>query len=320
MAKNIICFGEALIDFLNVGSQDLQGVPINRFDQYPGGAPANVAVALAKLGAPVQFLGQVGQDAFGNFLIDCLNTYGVDTRLTLQHPSAPTALAFVFLDASGDRSFSFYRDASADLLLTPAQCPATLFEGCGIFHFCSNTLTDESITKTTEAALANARAQGAVVSFDVNLRHNLWAKGAADIARVNRLVHAAEVVKFSRDELDYLAGSGNASSYLQACFAAGVKLVLVTDGGQPVHAYTAQFDVVAGIPDVDVVDTTAGGDGFTGGMLCAVNALGLSALTADADLLTRAVGFAVSCGAVAVSRPGAFPALPTLDDVKPFWN
>ncbi|AFV00436.1 carbohydrate kinase family protein [Simiduia agarivorans] len=317
MNSSVVCFGEALIDFLNVNARDQQGLSIRQFEQFPGGAPANVAVALAKLKVPVRFLGQVGQDLFGEFLIQSLSHYGVDTRDTYRHPTAPTALAFVFLDEHGDRSFSFYRNDSADLLITEAQCSPARLANCNLFHFCSNTLTQPAITQTTRAAVAAARAQGAVVSFDVNLRHNLWPEGRADSARVNELVLQSDIVKFSRDEWDYLAQGVDMRG---KCFDAGVQLMLITDGGSPVQILTAESEFSLPIPAVNVVDTTAGGDGFSGGLLAAVHCTGLETLLNDQEQLRRAVSFAIDCGAVSVSRKGAFPALPTAQDVDVYWR
>lgn len=311
----IVCFGEALIDFLNTGVAREGELALNQFTQFPGGAPANVAVAAAKLGVETRFLGQVGQDTFGDFLLQSLARYGVDTSQTLRHPTAKTALAFVFLDGDGDRSFEFYRDQTADLLLCKTQLQPDQFDGCGLFHFCSNTLTTDTSADTTAAALAMARAVGAVVSFDVNLRHNLWQKGTADRDRVNIFVREAEVLKFSREELEYLA-EGDSEGYLQGLLAARSRLILVTDGGAPVSVYTALGHFTVEIPPVNVVDTTAGGDGFSGGLLRVIATCGLDTLLDDSDRLQQGVAFAVRCGAIAVSRAGAFPALPTLEEVQ----
>ncbi|WP_066965909.1 carbohydrate kinase [Microbulbifer sp. Q7] len=315
--RKLVCFGEALIDFLNTGVDRSGDTPLNQFTQYPGGAPANVAVAAAKLGVPTRFLGQVGRDAFGDFLLRCLKQYGVDTSLTLRHPTAKTSLAFVFLDESGDRSFEFYRQDTADTLLEAGQLAPAQFADCGLLHFCSNTLTTELLQNSTAAALELARAEGALVSFDVNLRHNLWSAGQADRTVVNRFVHNADILKFSRDELEFLC-AGNVESYLQDLLARTPQLVLVTDGGEPVQCFTREHNFSVAIPKVKVVDTTAGGDGFTGGLLRKVLEHGLPDLLADGPGLQDAVRFATLSGAIAVSRPGAFPALPTLADLKNF--
>ena len=201
--KPVICFGEALIDFLNTGSQEDGCLRINNYRQYPGGAPANAAVAVSKLGGKAFFAGQVGDDTFGEFLINALRTYQVDTQFVSKHPHAKTALAFVLLDEMGERSFSFHRHQTADLLFDKSQVDKNWFNESAIFHFCSNTLTEKSIAACTEYAVEQALMHGAIISFDVNLRHNLWATGKVTISVVDKLVKQAHVFKifFRRTKL-----------------------------------------------------------------------------------------------------------------------
>jgi fructokinase len=314
--RQVLCFGEALIDFLHIGVQPQGPLQLPAYRQFPGGAPANAAVAVAKLGGLARFAGQVGQDAFGDFLAQALQAYGVDLSLLKRHPTAKTALAFVMLDETGDRSFSFYRDQSADVLFAPEQIGADWFAAKPILHFCSNTLTDDFIANTTRLLVQKAKAAGCLVSFDVNLRHNLWREGAADRERVNALVWQADIVKFSRDELQYLAqGSDSETAYLQHCLHAGCQLLLVTDGGGSIDYYRAgSAPVTVTPPKVQVVDTTAGGDAFIGGLLFSLSRLPAASLPQGA-LLNACIEFATACGAVTVTRPGAFPALPDAAEI-----
>ncbi len=318
--KRIVCFGEALIDFLNTGHSVDGQLSLNTFTQFPGGAPANAAVAAAKLGGDAAFAGQVGDDQFGRFLLDSLNAYGVDTSLAATHPTAKTALAFVFLDDSGERSFSFRRDGTADVVLTKAQVQRHWFDREPIVHFCSNTLTDTAIAEVTRHFVDSARHSGAIVSFDVNLRHNLWQSGHADANVVSELVRRSDIVKFSREELDYLS-HGESTAYLAACFDAGLGAALVTDGGKEITVRIARSEARVTPPPVDVVDTTGGGDAFIGAVL-----FGLSLRTEPLDYLRNVeelrqlVSSAAHCGAFAVTRQGAFPAFPTMADVKAHWT
>lgn len=314
--RQVLCFGEALIDFLHIGVQRQGPLQLPAYRQFPGGAPANAAVAVAKLGGLASFAGQVGQDAFGDFLAQALQAYGVDLSLLKRHPTAKTALAFVMLDETGDRSFSFYRDQSADVLFAPDQIGADWFDSKPILHFCSNTLTDDFITNTTTQLVLQAKAAGCLVSFDVNLRHNLWQEGTANRERVNALVWQADIVKFSRDELQYLAqGSDSETDYLQHCLDAGCQLLLVTDGGGSIDYYRAgSAPVTVTPPKVQVVDTTAGGDAFIGGLLFSLSCLPNVSLPQGA-LLHACIEFATACGAVTVTRPGAFPALPDAAEI-----
>jgi len=287
------------------------------FRQFPGGAPANVAVAIGKLGGEAKFVGQVGDDTFGRFLKQALDTYRVDTSLVSLHPEAKTALAFVFLDDSGERSFEFFRNNTADMLVSKDQISSEWFGD--IFHFCSNTLTETDIAETTYEAIARAKTAGSLVSFDINLRHNLWPTGQADAAAVTRCFKHVDIIKVSIEELDYLAE--DEQSFVKSAVAEGVKLVLITDGGEPIKVVAPGIYSSISTPKVDVVDTTAAGDAFTGGFLFALSREeDLSAALTDQDTLEYLTFFASQCGGFTVARQGAFTALPELKDVEDFLS
>ncbi len=216
--RPVLCFGEVLIDFLNTSRNQEGELALNSFTQYPGGAPANVAVAVSRLGGESRFAGQVGADPFGEFLLNALELYGVDTTFTATHAEAKTALAFVFLDDAGERSFSFRRDGTADVVMQPEQVVDAWFERQPIVHLCSNTLTDSSIARVTREVVRRSSQRAALVSFDVNLRHNLWPAGQADPDTVNELVLNADLVKFAREEFDFLS-QGNPGAFQDRCFA-----------------------------------------------------------------------------------------------------
>ncbi|MDE3071970.1 MAG: carbohydrate kinase, partial [Pseudomonadota bacterium] len=174
--RSVLCFGEALIDFHAEG-RDPYGYP-RAFVPFAGGAPANVAVAVAKLGGAARFAGMLGTDLFGDLLLDSLRRAGVDTRDVARTGEANTALAFVALDAHGERSFSFYRPPSADLLFRPGHFRADAFADTAVFHVCSNSMTEPLAAETTREGMRRARAAGALVSFDLNLRPALWPRDA----------------------------------------------------------------------------------------------------------------------------------------------
>ncbi len=314
--KKVICFGEALIDFLNTGKDLSDGVELNNFCQYPGGAPANAAVAIAKLGGNAHFLGQVGDDVFGHFLQKSLVHYGVNTEHLFKHLSAKTALAFVMRDANGERSFSFYRDRSADVIFESSQIPQSLFDQQGLFHFCSNTLTDPTICKTTQTAIEMAKSADYKISFDVNLRHNLWREGYVDINLTNSFVSQAHILKFSKDELDYLC-KGEEVAYIEKCLAHQCELLIITNNGDPIRYFTCFISGTISAPEVDVIDTTAGGDGFIGGLLFLLSQINnIDEFCKNEQQVQQLISFAAACGAIAVTRLGAFPSLPVFDDVK----
>ncbi len=311
--KSILCFGELLIDFLNFNTAEEGGFSLPEFRQYPGGAPANVAAAVGRLGGPARFIGQVGDDRFGRFLKESMENLQVDMQYLRVHKTAHTPLAFVFLDAHGERSFEFLRRESADVLMTEEDLPKAAFEGAGTFHFCSNTLTDEAIARTTEAAITHAREAGALISFDVNLRHNLWPDCNVDPAIIGQFLLLADIVKVSKEEADWIEENGfPLNEWLNI-----VKAVWITDGGGDIRILTREGELNVQPPKVKVVDTNAGGDAFTGGLLHALNGRDVAAMSADE--LQRATLFAAACGGVAVSRAGALPSLPEWKDVEAAW-
>jgi fructokinase len=321
--KRVLAFGEALIDFLAAEARPEGPLIIRTYHRYPGGAPANVAVAVARLGGAAAFAGQVGHDAFGDFLVDALARYGVSTALVRRHPSAKTALAFVTLDAGGERSFSFYRDATADLLFPIEAIADAWFRDRPIVHVCSNTLATADSEAATLAVMERARAAGCLTSFDVNLRANLWPAGRDPSAPIWRGVERADLLKVSREELEFLARGASPADAVPRILAAAPRWLVITDGPKPIAHYTAHRVERVEPPAVSAVDTTAAGDAFAGGLLFAlarreVDAAAFGAVLAAPDELAAIVTFAARCGALAATRPGAFPSLPTLAEVEAF--
>ncbi|GGB94089.1 fructokinase [Marinobacterium zhoushanense] len=318
--NKVISFGEALIDMLSnrVGGADLDGP--ETFTRYPGGAPANVAVAVAKLGGRSHFAGKVGQDMFGDCLHDAMADAGVNTDYLLQTTEAKTALAFVSLDEHGERSFEFYRSPSADLLFRPEEFGADWFDEPGIFHFCSNTLTEAGIREATLAGVAKAHEKGYLVSFDINLRHNLWPADLDPTPFVWQAIAQTDLLKLCTEELAFLCRNQSEAEVIQRIRDAGVSLILVTDGGNPLRYFGRTLNGELQPPKTKVVDSTAAGDAFTGGTLYALAKHGidrshLSELN-DRALLEQVLEVGMQCGAFAVTRKGAFDALPTQADLN----
>jgi fructokinase len=309
MSVKVIAFGEALIDML---AKPVESGPAS-FVAHPGGAPANVAVGVAKLGGNASFLGQVGQDMFGDTLVQIMQRFGVDTSQFVQTSAAMTALAFVSLDAEGERSFAFYRDGSADLLYRAEQCPEAFLQGA-VFHCCSNTLTETDIREQHLLLMQRAHDSGAIVSFDVNYRHNLWAEGADAREPIWQAMLASDLVKISREELEALYGKD--PSLVAKLLEGGVTLLLITDGGEPLEAHWSGGSLRLIPPATKVLDSTAAGDSFVAGLLYQLSLQSVShesfgAWVRDEATLTAALEFASRCGALTVSRYGAFEALPT---------
>jgi len=315
----ILCFGEALIDFLaRPGAAPGEA---RAFLQFAGGAPANVAVAVARLGGDARFVGMLGQDMFGDFLLDSLRDAGVDTAGVVRTDAAKTALAFVALDDDGERSFSFYRPPAADLLFRDADFHPAQFETAGCFHACSNSLTEPCIAEATLAGLRRARDAGALCSVDLNLRPALWPKEVDPHPRLWRLLEVADIVKLARNELETLSAPlGGEQAVLERLLAAHARLVLVTDGAADVRWYSRNASGTVRSYRVRAIDTTAAGDAFVGGLLFrlaqqGIDGRAIDAFAGDPAAIDDALRFAAAAGALAVTRHGAFAAMPGLADV-----
>jgi len=306
----VCCFGEVLIDFLQDKAQP------GLFHRFAGGAPANVAVAVARLGGHSKFIGMLGRDMFGDFLLQELQSYGVDCSAVRQTMDAKTALAFVALDQQGDRSFSFYRPPAADLLYKIDHCPAELWQQKGILHLCSNSLTEPDIAQTSFALVRQAQQHGWLVSVDANLRHNLWSEGKASRELVTQLLEMADLVKLSEDELEYLSAGQSTQSWLQHILAFRPAWLVVTASADEVQSYSKTDSFTVPVTAVPVLDTTAAGDAFVGAWLHQV-ALQLTQGGQLADLLTQKelrqqmIEKAIKAGSLTCQSYGAFAALPT---------
>ncbi len=320
--RPILCFGEALID-LHADGLDERGFAA-RFAPFAGGAPANVAVAAARLGGDARFAGMLARDRFGDFLLDSLQQAGVGIADVVRTDKATSALAFVTLDAHGERSFSFYRERSADLLFRPADFRADTFRDVAVFHVCSNSMTDPALADTTREGMQRAHGTGALVSFDLNLRPALWPAGSDPYLLLWPALHLADVVKLSAEEFAWLAPDGEQAA-LDRLWLGRTRLVLVTDGARPLRWFHP--DAEGELPGyaVDAVDSTAAGDAFVGGLLCCLaelpaNPARIDRLVAELPRLHAMLRFAAACGALTVTRQGSFAAMPRGDEVLAFME
>jgi fructokinase len=314
----IACFGEALIDFL-ADPPGPDGAAL-RFARNAGGAPANVAVAVARLGGDARFVGMLSTDMFGRFLLAQLQHHGVDVAQVRETAHAPTALAFVSLDEDGERSFSFYRPPAADLLFRTGDFDPRAFASLAVFHCCSNSLTEPGIAAATLHGMALAADAGALVSFDLNLRPALWRRDADPAAAAWTALERAHLVKLSREEFEWLATGSSEDSVIARLFAHATQALVVTDGAAPVRWRTRARHGDAPTYRIGVVDTTGAGDAFMAGLLQKLVAAGVGperiAAAFDDDAMRSGVlRHAAACGALAATRFGAFAAMPTRADV-----
>jgi len=320
--RPILCFGEALIDFHAEGSDD-RGFA-QHFVPFAGGAPANVAVAVARLGGTARFAGMLAHDPFGDFLFDSLQRVGVGTDDIARTDAANTALAFVALDMSGERSFSFYRSSTADLLFKPTHFRADTFRDVAVFHVCSNSMTDPALAATTREGMQRAHDADALVSFDVNLRPALWSPDVDPRPLLWPALHLADVVKMCAAEFAWLAADGEQAA-LDRLWLGRTRLLVVTDGARPLRWFHPDAEGELPCYPVDPVDTTAAGDAFVGGLLCRLAQLDvvperIDHLVTELPRLHAILRFAAACGALTVTRQGSFSAMPHEEEVLAFME
>ena len=308
---DITTIGEILIDLTQSGRTE-QGIP--RFDANPGGAPANLAVAAARLGARTAFIGRVGNDSFGDYLKRCLAENGVDVRGMSVDEKARTTLAVVALDERGERTFSFYRDPSADVNLSMEHVPMELLGGTKVLHVGSVSLTAEPARTATLEAAKTAKASGAYVSYDPNYRASLWPDEETAVRNMTEPLSMVDILKVSDEELPLLTGCTDPEKGSARLTDQGVRLVLVTLGAEGAfYRFDGHTGHVPGVP-CQVGDTNGSGDTFFGAALSQLVKLSsLDQLTVPE--LERILAFANKAASITTSRHGAIPAMPTLAEV-----
>jgi fructokinase len=311
---DVTAIGELLIDFTPAG---LSPQGRSCFEQNPGGAPANVLACLCKLGHTAALIGKVGNDLFGRALKAELEQAGVATQGLVLSDACHTTLAFVHLDANGDRSFTFYRNPGADVLLETAELSYNLIDDCRIFHFGSVSLTADPARQATLAAVRYAAEQGKFVSFDPNLRLMLWPGEDQARAAILQAMPLADLVKISEEELWFLTGERDISrgaAILLEQFS--LQIVLVTLGPRGAYARTRSGDAWSPAYDVATIDTTGAGDAFTGAFLHQLLLDGRPAAALRESDLAAFLSFANAAGSLATIRRGAIPALPSLAEIE----
>ena len=260
--KDVVALGELLIDFAPV-SADESGYPTLK--AQPGGAPGNFLAALQKYGCSTGLIGKVGDDAFGHLLVGTLQKLGIGTEGITIDPNVFTTLAFVTLDGTGNRSFSFARKPGADTCLRAEEVDRSLIDDCRVFHFGTLSLTSEPVRGATQAAVAYAKEQGKCISFDPNLRKPLWASEQEAKEQIEWGLYQADMVKISDEEIEFLWGISPEEGAQKLLREYGVRLVYATLGPKGCHFSNRQgCGQVASPTGLHVVDTTGAGDIFGG--------------------------------------------------------
>ena len=308
---DITAIGEILIDLTQSGVNEL-GIP--QFTANPGGAPANLAVAASRLGAKAAFIGRVGNDSFGTFLRRTLTDNGVDDSGLSVDPAEATTLAVVSVDSTGERSFSFYRDPSADVNLSAEDIDSTKLRDTGILHFGSVSLTAEPSRSATLYAVKKAKEAGALISYDPNYRANLWPDEATAVERMKEPLPFVDILKVSDNELPLLTGTDDLEKGTKMLADMGIALIFVTLGPDGAFFRFGNETGTCPTPPVKVADTNGAGDTFFGAALSQIARLGsLDGLTPQE--LRRITAFANKAAGITTGRHGAIPAMPTLEEM-----
>ncbi|MYC78778.1 hypothetical protein F4X10_23675 [Candidatus Poribacteria bacterium] len=311
-----LCIGELLIDFVST-TPDVTLAEAPGFVKAPGGAPANVAVGLAKLGMDTGFIGKVGSDAFGDFLRETLQQNSVDTDYLIAGEGSRTTLAFVATRSDGMKDITFYRHPGADIQLAPDEINTDYIQSADLFHYGSVSLSHSPSREATLHAIASAKAGGAMLSYDPNLRLMLWDNANDAKHWIWEVMPYADIVKLSEEEWEFVTGDAGLEYGIDRILRLGVKLLVVTLGERGCY-YTN--GITNGFVDgfiVDVVDTLGAGDAFVAAMLTQLmqhtDLLALERVRLDAIMR-----YANAAGALATQKVGVIPALPTASEIENF--
>jgi fructokinase len=313
----IFTIGEALIDFIPTE----KGIGLKRvtgFVKEAGGAPANVACTVARLGGQSAFIGKLGVDAFGDFLLDTLQDVGVDTQYIFRTDEANTALAFVSLQADGNRQFMFYRNPSADMLLSEDEIQQNWFQPNDILHYCSVDLIEAPVKYAHIKAIKSIKAQGGRVSFDPNVRLPLWQDKELCRKTILQFIPLSHIVKVSDEELEFITGLQDQETAIASLFVGDVELVIFTKGADGAELYTKAFHISLPGLKVKAIDTTGAGDSFIGALLYQLGLQELSPNQLTKDVVHEMLSFAMIVAAITTTRKGAIQSLPTMEEVRRF--
>ncbi len=311
---DVVALGELLIDFTENGVSG-QGNPL--FEANPGGAPCNVLAMLAKLGKKTAFVGKVGDDMFGRQLRSVAAGAGIDVTHLIADPAAHTTLAFVQTLAGGDRDFSFYRDPGADMLLTAEEVPEDAVTKCRVFHFGTLSMTHPGVREATKRAVGWARAGGAVISFDPNLRPPLWNSLAEAREQIAWGLSRCDVLKIADNELEFMTGQSDfdRGAAILREQDPNIRLLNVTAGAEGSYSYYENHRIfVPAFRLGGTIETTGAGDTFCACVLNFVLEHGLDGLTEGN--LTQMLRFANAAAYLVTTRKGAIRSMPDKEQVE----
>ena len=313
---DVIALGELLIDF---APKSVDGAGYPTLAANPGGAPGNFLAALNRYGCKTAMIGKVGDDMFGRLLLNTLREAGIETRGIVTDPGVFTTLAFVSLDASGNRDFSFARKPGADTCLTPEEIDESLFDDAKVFHFGTLSLTDEPAASATRKAIEIAKAKGLLISLDPNLRKPLWKREEDAKAAIEWSLRQADIVKISDEEIEWLWSISPKEGAQKLLKEYGVSLVYATLGPKGCHAATRAHCVTVSSPSgIHVVDTTGAGDIFGGSAMSRFLRCGKAPADLTEDELTAVVRFACAAASLSTQKHGGITSVPDIEEVAKY--
>ncbi len=310
---DVVALGELLIDFAPKSVNE-NGYPV--LSANPGGAPGNFLAALNKYGCSTAMIGKVGDDMFGKLLIKTLQSAGIGTDGIVVDPDQFTTLAFVSLDESGNRDFSFARKPGADTCLTPDEVNCELISGARVFHFGTLSLTDEPSASATRKAVALAKERGILISLDPNLRKPLWKREEDAKAAIEWSLRQADIVKISDEEIAFLWGLSPEEGAEKLLNEYGVSLAYVTLGPKGCYAVNKSHRITVNSPSgIKVVDTTGAGDIFGGSAMSRFLKINKSPADLTAEDITSIVRFACTAASLSTQKHGGITSVPETDEV-----
>ena len=310
---DVVALGELLIDFTESG-KSADGMKL--FEQNPGGAPANLLTAVSHFGYKTAFIGKVGEDMHGRFLIETLEKEGIDTRSVIMDPKQFTTLAFVGLDTNGERTFSFSRKPGADTMLRNEELDRKILSNCRIFHFGSLSLTDEPSKSATWEAVKTAKNSGAVISYDPNYRPSLWENEKSAVEVMRSAIPLADILKVSDEESTLLTGSADLEEAADRLLAMGPRFVAITLGSKGVLIARKDRKERVEAFRVKSVDTTGAGDSFWGGFISRWLSYGADIEEMNWEDLKRCARTGNAVAALCVQKRGGIPSVPSKEEVE----
>ena len=313
---DVVALGELLIDF---APKAVNGAGYPTLAANPGGAPGNFLAALNQYGCKTAMIGKVGDDLFGRLLIKTLQNAGIETKGVRMDENQFTTLAFVSLDESGNRDFSFARKPGADTCLQPEEIDESLIADAKVFHFGTLSLTDEPAASATRKAIELAKAQGLLISLDPNLRKPLWKNEADAKAAMEWSLKQADIVKISDEEIEFLWGLSPQEGARKLLTEYGVSLSYITLGPKGCYAATAAHEITVKSPaGIQVVDTTGAGDIFGGSAMSQFLQYKKSPSDLTEEELTQIVRFACTAASLSTQKHGGITSVPTLSEVEQY--